>query len=532
MNLDSLKHMFKYQIDTNHVEAAVELGSCKYVDFSDLATDCVASTEIFLTKFSKLLKEKSYSWTAGISPLALAACGGGGSTLVNNEAYEATHSKLTYVQNYNKIQTTGEVSQAITFPLTGNDAVDAMTQGSKWQPTDGSLTYAVANGFDNEEWINPARVNSALSKAMSELEYFTNLKTANLGEFEDPTAAANSGATIVLSLASGDTFSDYGAGSNVWAVGFFPNWDLLLYPSISGDMFLNLGSAGANLPDQAYNPGGNGYLLLLHELGHTLGLKHPFDDGGSGRPTFQEIGFSGYETTAYTVMAYEDVFDSSNSPAGFMIGDALALMHLYGVNYNTNAGNTLHVIRESDPHMTIWDASGIDTLDFSDALHGIVLSLTDTTPNPDLDIRFGAVATNISTNNEKLHWLLGDYETIIGGKNHDEFVTSSSIERIDGREGDDFFQSGSGADILTGGLGADTFVFKQGETGTDTITDFDLSQGDKLNLTSYGITTEEAAEALMTDSAGGVNVTIDGSLIVTMTGTTVADFTAADGWLA
>jgi hypothetical protein len=36
----------------------------------------------------------------------------------------------------------------------------------------------------------------------------------------------------------------------------------------------------------------------------------------------------------------------------------------------------------------------------------------------------------------------------------------------------------------------------------------------------------------MSDGSDGVNVTIDGSVIVTMTGTTVADFNAADGWLA
>ena len=112
--------------------------------------------------------------------------------------------------------------------------------------------------------------------------------------------------------------------------------------------------------------------------------------------------------------------------------------------------------------------------------------------------------------------LMGDNEANI-------LIAGSKDDEIGGR---------SGSDTLTGNGGADTFVFKVGETGTDTVTDFDLSEGDKLDLSSYGITTEEAAEALMSDSANGVNVTIDGSLILTMTGTTVADFTAADGWLA
>ena len=111
-------------------------------------------------------------------------------------------------------------------------------------------------------------------------------------------------------------------------------------------------------------------------------------------------------------------------------------------------------------------------------------------------------------------------------------VGTSDNNVIETGVGDDFLEGGSGSDTLTGNGGSDTFVFKQGETGTDTITDFDLSEGDKLDLSSYGITTEEAADALMTDSSDGVNVTIDGSVIVTMTATTAADFAAADGWLA
>jgi Ca2+-binding RTX toxin-like protein len=127
------------------------------------------------------------------------------------------------------------------------------------------------------------------------------------------------------------------------------------------------------------------------------------------------------------------------------------------------------------------------------------------------------------------HWQTGEY---VGDEGIWTLIGNSENNRLETSEGDDFLEGGSGSDTLTGNGGSDTFVFKQGETGTDTITDFDLAEGDKLVLSSYGITTEEAAEALMSDSSDGVNVTIDGSVIVTMTGTTVADFNAADGWLA
>ena len=47
---------------------------------------------------------------------------------------------------------------------------------------------------------------------------------------------------------------------------------------------------------------------------------------------------------------------------------------------------------------------------------------------------------------------------------------------------------GSGLDILTGGLGADAFVFENLDDSTiaasDVITDFGMGGGDKINLTN------------------------------------------------
>jgi hypothetical protein len=42
---------------------------------------------------------------------------------------------------------------------------------------------------------------------------------------------------------------------------------------------------------------------------------------------------------------------------------------------------------------------------------------------------------------------------------------------------------GAGADILTGGLGADRFVYRAAGEGLDRITDFNPGEGDELALT-------------------------------------------------
>ena len=145
----------------------------------------------------------------------------------------------------------------------------------------------------------------------------------------------------------------------------------------------------------------------------------------------------------------------------------------------------------------------------------------------------GTIFENAVTNFENLkigyEWPTGSY---VGNNTNWDITGTTEANVLETSEGDDVIKGLSGSDTLIGNGGADTFVFKDGETGTDIIADFDLVEGDKLDLSSYGITTEEAAEALMSDSSDGVNVTIEGSVIVTMTATIVADFAAADGWLA
>jgi len=387
---------------------------------------------------------------ATMSPLALAlaACGGGGGGT-----------------------STGTMAQATTFPLTGNKFKDASTQGSKWSPENNILTYAVANGFNGEQWDNISTVNSQLTVAMQQVAQFTNLKVQNLGSFNDATEAANAGATIVLSL-DGSVISDL-YGNNVWAVGFFPNAQDYPYENVAGDMYLNLNSEGANLPLAAYSPGGKGFMLLLHELGHALGLKHPHDDAG-GRMTYEEAGYAAYQDQSYTLMAYEDEFgDVLNAPSTFMLGDVLALMSLYGVNQSTNTGDTTYAFSDSTIRKTIWDASGTDTLDLSAMTDPTEVYLTRYYSDADLGMYYGHIIQNPDTNDQKWHHLLGDFEILICGSGDDIIYGDQQDNTIYGGAGDDFIVGYEGNDTLYGNAGADRFILPEGY-GSDVIKDFEV----------------------------------------------------------
>ena len=111
----------------------------------------------------------------------------------------------------------------------------------------------------------------------------------------------------------------------------------------------------------SYAPGSAGYALLIHELGHVLGLKHPFDSGGTGRPTLEQLGADVLNTDWFSVMAYRDDFNFnflSFDPATPMAMDVLGLQYIYGANLQTNAGNTSHILQQNARYQTIWDAGG------------------------------------------------------------------------------------------------------------------------------------------------------------------------------
>ena len=55
---------------------------------------------------------------------------------------------------------------------------------------------------------------------------------------------------------------------------FGTNYTSATYSNPEGDVFIESAYAGF-----AYlQPGGDGLLTILHEIGHALGLKHPFDE--------------------------------------------------------------------------------------------------------------------------------------------------------------------------------------------------------------------------------------------------------------
>ncbi len=123
---------------------------------------------------------------------------------------------------------------------------------------------------------------------------------------------------------------------------------------------------------------GLGYDVILHEIGHALGLKHPFEG--------DVIMPSDEDNTLYTIMSYTNVEDFLPSVdvdwygngyeysiglegigrQGYAIYDIDALQYLYGEHINV--GNNVYDLSglyDNYRFFTFYDKVGIDTVDFS-----------------------------------------------------------------------------------------------------------------------------------------------------------------------
>ena len=244
------------------------------------------------------------------------------------------------------------------------------------------------------------------------------------------------------------------------------------FPSESffgNDIFFDISQNNKTFSDNTY-----GALTLIHEIGHGLGLKHPFDEkdanGGIEEPPYLQ---GSEDSTTWTVMAYEQSYNASAAQyyLKFSDLDIAALQYMYGPAKTVRAGNDTYKIAQSNPNF-IWDGAGTDTLDASNLTQGATVYLnpgywgyvgatkssTITSPGQ-ITVNFGSTIENLTGSSyaDKLFGTDGK-NTINGGAGNDA---------IEGLAGNDVFIGGSGDDQLNGGTGIDTAQFS-GDQGNYT----------------------------------------------------------------
>ncbi|MBT7950574.1 MAG: hypothetical protein HN764_03025, partial [Gammaproteobacteria bacterium] len=372
---------------------------------------------------------------------------------------------------------TTPVSNSVT--LTGDPNVDRLIQGSSWSFSDNNvLTYSLHNLVENSIW-SQTEIN-ALAKAFDTWEAVTNINfvrvdgapngfpenstadiavsftgfalaeivdpgTLGLGVFPDPTFIDNS---FLPFLSSPDIFD-----SSLTRVD---------YPKPEGDIFID--DFNNTYWFNTLNRGGEGFNTLIHEIGHTLGLTHPDDDGNSSNQLFTTMSYN--DISDYLGIEYFPDIGKAATPMPY---DILAIQHIYGPNMSYHTGNDSYVLFDDGVLQTIWDAGGIDTIDASNVINfvdSVYLDLNENGYSWTGQYSWTAIAFNVTIENA----IGSQYDdTIIGNNANNTINSGSGNDTLYGGGGNDTLSggSGTGSDVLDGGLGNDTLY---GGGGVDILT--------------------------------------------------------------
>lgn len=256
------------------------------------------------------------------------------------------------------------------------------------------------------------------------------------------------------------------------------------------------GGEGEDLLFYEFLNGGNGIQVIM---GQNL-IK-----GGSGRDVIDSIeGIAGTQ--------YRDVFAGTAADDRFVGngGDDVFRGRGGTDNYDGGAGEDLFIgaggrdIAYGGADNDIFRLVGGDDLAYGDGGADVM--------------RMGSGA-DVAYGGEGDDRIFGDGgdDVLVGDAGNDFIEGGNGRDFLEGGEGDDVLRGdgsldnlhgGNGDDTLYGGDGRDTFQFLLGETGRDTIKDWEDGL-DELDLTSFGFTDFDTQVKVLAVNVGAANMRID-----------------------
>ncbi len=409
--------------------------------------------------------------------------------------------------------------------LTGRQNVDGLLSGNKWASlniTVGMPAFASFYSYGGERdsgFRGVSAVQSdAILKILGQFSAITNLNFIQSDSLSQP-ADIRFAATALTSTAWAYEPSATAEGGDIW----FNSTGSLFTRPVAGSY---------------------GYMALLHETGHALGLKHGNETNVYGAlpasRNSMEFSVMTYASYIGASTAYGFKNGATSYAQALMMDDIAALQTMYGADFTTQGGNTVYrwnpltgeqfingaaqgLPAGNQIFMTVWDGGGTDTYDFSNYRTNLSVNLNPgewstvsasqlaRLSGDGLHLARGNIANSLQFKDDPRSLI----ENAIGGSGNDTITGNAIGNGLTGGAGNDVLSGGAGNDTLIGGAGADKLI---GGVGYDTISYASATAAVALNLAVAG----SGGEALG-DTFAGIERILGSAFADVITGGALAD---------
>ncbi|RYE11810.1 MAG: hypothetical protein EOP34_11875, partial [Rickettsiales bacterium] len=220
--------------------------------------------------------------------------------------------------------------------------------------------------------------------------------------------------------------------------------------------------------------GQSGFKTIIHEIGHSLGLKHPGLYSNTDSAPFMPHN---EDNQQYSIMSYKNYFETKSKiiyPSTPMIYDVAAVQYLYGPNINYRSGDSTYKFDQdglfnffsnNKQLYTIWDSGGNDVIDAS-----------KTKSDNIIDLREG-VDHQSKIGNNIFFIAFGSAIEIVKSGDGDDIIHGNSI--------DNEIHTGKGNDIIYPGIGVNRIYGDEHGKKTIVINEFNYGKKTENHIYNF-----------------------------------------------